>query len=96
MLWFGSKGAERDLFADESRGPGLALSRNSGGSRAANADGAPRKHAAFHSSEPADGKALPLVNSTRAGANTPLAEILLTRLRVPAARSARVCMIFSP
>ena len=26
-------------------GPGLALSRNSGGSRAANADGAPRKHA---------------------------------------------------
>jgi putative toxin-antitoxin system antitoxin component (TIGR02293 family) len=31
-------------------GPGLAPSRNSGGSRAANADGAPRKHAAFHSS----------------------------------------------
>src|ERR1700731_2232842 len=32
--------------------PGLALSRNSGGSRAANADGAPRKHRAFHSSQP--------------------------------------------
>jgi hypothetical protein len=43
------------------RDPGLALSQSSGGSRAANLDGAPRKHAAFHSSragkrKAADGK----------------------------------------
>jgi hypothetical protein len=39
-------------------GPGLALSRSSGGSRAANADdGAPRKHAAFHSSRGLNRKA---------------------------------------
>src|SRR3954471_22107166 len=37
--------------------PGLAPSRSSGGSRAANADGAPRKHAAFHSSRAPDRKA---------------------------------------
>src|ERR1700738_667396 len=38
--------------------PGLALSQSSGGSRAANADdGAPRKHAAFHSSRGPDRKA---------------------------------------
>src|SRR5436309_15797157 len=49
------------FFADELGDPGLALSRNSGGSRAANADGAPRKHAAFHSSERKDGKAPPHV-----------------------------------
>jgi hypothetical protein len=41
--------------------PGLALSRNSDGSRAANADGAPRKHGAFHSSQPRARKALPHV-----------------------------------
>src|SRR6202163_2474524 len=41
-----------------SRDPGLALSQSSGGSRAANADdGAPRKHAAFHSSRRPDRKA---------------------------------------
>jgi hypothetical protein len=39
--------------------PGLAPSRNSGGSRAANADDAPFKHAGFHSSRPLDRKALP-------------------------------------
>src|SRR6202022_3124044 len=41
------------------KGPGLALSRNSDGSRAANADGGPRKHEAFHSSQPRDRKAPP-------------------------------------
>src|ERR1700694_5839576 len=43
------------------KGPGLALSRNSDGSRAANAEGAPRKHAAFHSSQPRARKAPPHV-----------------------------------
>src|SRR6202171_6453788 len=43
------------------KGPGLALSRNSDGSRAANADGAPRKHGAFHSSQPRARKAPPHV-----------------------------------
>src|SRR5260370_21620092 len=57
LVWL--KGAlKRDLFADESGDPGLAPSRSSGGSRAANPDGAPRKHGAFHSSRPPDRKAL--------------------------------------
>src|SRR5258708_11502932 len=43
--------------------PGLALSQNSGGSRAANADdGAPRRHAALISRQPADRKAQELVD----------------------------------
>src|SRR6266478_1375835 len=51
-------GAERDRSRMNEGGPGLALSRSSGGSRAANADdGAPRKHAAFHSSRRPDRKA---------------------------------------
>jgi hypothetical protein len=49
------------------RDPGLALSRNSGGSRAANADGAPCKHAAFHSSRPPDRKALSRAVTANAG-----------------------------
>src|ERR1700712_1887592 len=36
--------------ADEQENPGLAPSRSSGGSRAANPYDAPRKHGAFHSS----------------------------------------------
>src|SRR5437763_3918690 len=55
------------FFADELGDPGLALSQNSGGSRAANADGAPRKHAAFHSSQRKDGKAPPHVQTLRQG-----------------------------
>src|ERR1700761_1930288 len=58
MLWFGSRALKRDR-SRMNRDPGLALSRNSVGSRAANADGAPRKHGAFHSSQPPDRKAPP-------------------------------------
>src|ERR1700738_3356337 len=41
------------------RGPGLAPSRSSGGSRAANADGAPRKKPPFKSSRPPESQSLP-------------------------------------
>src|SRR5712671_2054538 len=54
----GWNGAERDRSRMNESDPGLALSQSSGGSRAANADdGAPRKHAAFHSSRRPDRKA---------------------------------------
>src|SRR5450755_787162 len=61
-----------------SRDPGLALSQSSGGSRAANADdGAPRKHAAFHSSRGPDRKA-------------PAAHVASFRRRLGLARPGRI------
>ena len=67
MLWFGSNGAGTRWIADEQENPGLAPSRSSGGSRAANADGAPRKHGAFHSSQPGKSQSprYPAVSSGR-------------------------------
>src|SRR5229473_5416262 len=61
-----------------SRDPGLALSQSSGGSRAANADdGAPRKHAAFHSSRRPDRKA-------------PAAHVASSRRRLGLTRPGRI------
>src|SRR5205814_296281 len=77
------------FFADELGDPGLALSRNSGESRAANADGAPRKHAAFHSSQRKDGKAPPHVRGWREVGPGPR-KYRETHLRGLAAQCARV------
>src|SRR5450631_1076761 len=61
-----------------SRDPGLALNQSSGGSRAANADdGAPRKHAAFHSSRGPDRKA-------------PAAHVASSRRRLGLTRPGRI------
>src|SRR5882672_8748644 len=52
LVWLGGR-EKRDQSRVNEANPGLAPSRSSGGSRAANADGAPRKHGAFHSSRTA-------------------------------------------
>src|SRR6202051_4744461 len=48
LIWLGGR-EKRDQSRVNVANPGLAPSQSSGGSRAANADGAPRKHGAFHS-----------------------------------------------